>query len=289
MSSKFILQNLDNYNKYISDSYSTILYKYIDIINNYIILSFDYSYVYNNNKVIIKKGIETLHHVFNVIFLYTLNLELTAYHCDKATYYYIEFISQMTGDNNVLQLTSKDVTLFVFKKTIFDLSNDNKIKHSLNQKDIKIIDIIKRLGMIYNNLIYLTIDDGTINKGLQQYKNLLSDAYKSMNYILSEDLDNLEKSNKIKSMSQEYNDLNKDKFFTKIDTLEVILNSLSDKDCNNKLQIIESFIKKIFNLNHSKSLSIDIKNIKYKIYDPLFEEYLKMNNTNKLIGWLLNS
>ena len=52
MSSKYILQNLDNYNKYISDSYSTILYKYIDIINNYIILSFDYSY--RNNKIMIK-------------------------------------------------------------------------------------------------------------------------------------------------------------------------------------------------------------------------------------------
>jgi hypothetical protein len=292
MSSKFILQNLDNYNKFISDSYSSIFYKYIDIINNYIILSFDYSYLYSNNKVIIKKGIETLHHVFNVIFLYTLNLELTCYHCDKATYYYIEFISQMSGDNNILQLTSKDVTLFVFKKTIFDLSNDNKIKHSLNQEDKTIIEIIKKLSIIYNNLIYFTIDDVNINKGIQHYKSLLSNTFKSMNYILSEDLGNVSKTSKASKTNniKKQNDVilsNSEKYLEKLNTLEFILQILNDKEYNNKLQFIELFIKKLFNIDNSET-SLIIKTIKDKVYDDCFEDYLIDNNVNKLISWLFS-
>lgn len=283
MSNKFILQNLDNYNKYITDNYSTILYKYIDIINNYIILSFDYSYLYSNNNII-KKGIETLHHIFNVIFLYTLNLDLTCYHCDKAMYYYIEFISQMSGDNNILQLTCKDVTLFVFKKTIFDLSNDSKIRHSLNKEDKLTIDIVKKVSLIYNTLIYSSIDDGSMMNGLEYYKALLSTSYKSMNYILSEKIDNYRKNDKSNDKEYKVATLNVENYLMKLNVIEIILQALNDKKCDNKNQIIELFIKKIFNMN---SLNTDIKSIKYKLYDDLFDEYLN-GNANRFITWILH-
>ena len=288
MSSKYILQNLDNYNKYISDSYSTILYKYIDIINNYIILSFDYSY--RNNKIMIKKGIETLHHVFNIIFLYTHNLDLTCYHCDKATYYYIEFISQMSGDNNVLQLTSKEIALFVFKKTIFDLSNDNKIKHSINAQDKPIIEIVKTLSNIYNSLIYNIIDNDNIEEGLSHYKTLLSNNYKSMNYILSEKLDET----KIKSLknNKKHTDfiLNIEKYKIKINILEFILEIVDAKYYNNpnKCAFIELFIKKLFSIDCSTEFIFNINAIKDKAYNETFCDYLNDNNANKLVNWLLS-
>lgn len=284
MSNKYVLQNLDNYNKSINDSYSSILYKYIDIINNYIILSFDYSYLYSNNKIIIKRGISTLFHAFNVIFFYTLNLDLTSYHCDKATYYYIEFISQMTGDNNILQLTSKDVTLFVFKKTIFDLSNDNKIKHSLNKDDKTTIEIIKLVSNIYNHLIYNIIDNE--NNDLNHYKKMLSTIYKSMNYILSEKIDE-NKGKYLKNNDKRQNELvlNREMYINKLKLLEFILETIAYKEFGNKNAFIDLFIKKIFNLDTLNSNNFT--NIKYKVYNELFDEYLNDINPNKLVNWLI--
>jgi hypothetical protein len=69
------------------------------------------------------KGLETLTHVFRMLLLYTKNLDLTFYNCKKALYYYLEFIGQIGDDNNeFLKLTSNDASLFVYKKTIFSIS-----------------------------------------------------------------------------------------------------------------------------------------------------------------------
>ena len=57
--------------------------------------------------------------------MYTKNLDLTVYHCKKAYLFYVEFIGQIGDDNNsYLQLNSKDATLFVYKKTIFEINNE---------------------------------------------------------------------------------------------------------------------------------------------------------------------
>jgi hypothetical protein len=76
---------------------------------------------------IFERGIETLIHIFSMIFYYTKNLELTFYHSQKAYYFYVEFIEQISDDNiTFLQLSSRDALMFVYKKTIFELNNDRK-------------------------------------------------------------------------------------------------------------------------------------------------------------------
>jgi hypothetical protein len=76
---------------------------------------------------IFERGIETLMHVFTMIFYYTKNLDLTFYHSQKAYYFYIEFVEQISDDNiTFLQLSSRDAIIFVYKKTIYDLNNDYK-------------------------------------------------------------------------------------------------------------------------------------------------------------------
>ena len=68
--------------------------------------------------------------------MYTKNLELTVHHCKKAFLYYVEFIGQIGDDNHTfLQLNSKDATLFVYKKTIFDINNEykKKVTYTLNE------------------------------------------------------------------------------------------------------------------------------------------------------------
>ena len=122
-----ILQNSDNYLHEYSHNTHEIFVKYTAIISEFICQ-------YNENIKIKKieyynyvfiKGIETLCHVFKTILLYTKNLNITYIQCQKAVYYYIEFICQI-GDSShsFLQLNSKDATLFVYKKTIFEINNE---------------------------------------------------------------------------------------------------------------------------------------------------------------------
>ena len=74
-------------------------------------------------------------HIFNILLLYTNNLDLTVYHSKKSYLYYIEFISQISNDqHSYLQLTTKDASLFILKKTIFQI--DNEIKNNLESKKI---------------------------------------------------------------------------------------------------------------------------------------------------------
>ena len=74
---------------------------------------------------VIQRGIETITHIFNTLLLYTKNIELTIFHCKRAYIYYVEFIGQIGDDkNSYLQLNSKDATLFVYKKTIFEINNE---------------------------------------------------------------------------------------------------------------------------------------------------------------------
>ena len=76
---------------------------------------------------IIERGIETIMHVFSMLFYYTKNLDLTFYHSQKAYYFYIEFIEQISDDNvSFLQLSSRDATTFVYKKTLYEINIEYK-------------------------------------------------------------------------------------------------------------------------------------------------------------------
>ena len=128
------LQNIENYKKDSGDavvSYNEmdIYMKYVNVINQYLL--FGIETIKNKNseylKYILIKGLFTISHVFKMLLLFTQNLDLTYYHCQKSYSYYIEFIGQI-GDDAVtyLQLNSKDAALFVYKKTVFDINQEYK-------------------------------------------------------------------------------------------------------------------------------------------------------------------
>ena len=106
--SKFILYSSTNYKLTIENSVSEILNKFVSIILEYMRFISDKVVIKNKNyyTFIFERGIETIIHVFTLIFYYTKNLELTFYHTQKAYYFYIEFIEQISDDNiNFLKLT----------------------------------------------------------------------------------------------------------------------------------------------------------------------------------------
>jgi hypothetical protein len=54
-------------------------------------------------------------------------VDLTYFHCQKSFYFYVEFVSQISEDEKMfLQLTSRDASTYVYKKTIFEINNEFK-------------------------------------------------------------------------------------------------------------------------------------------------------------------
>ena len=157
-------KNIFNTVNYLDYSFDTT--KYLNIMSKYNELIIDYlKYIYSTIKInnqdyfifIINRGLQTVNHVFNILLLYTRNLELIDFHIKKAYLYYVEFVGQISEDNNsYLQLSSKDAMLFVYKKTIFELNNDFRKKEHFSESKkenfLLIYDYIKLNTKIINHI-----------------------------------------------------------------------------------------------------------------------------------------
>jgi len=141
-----------------------------DVIDKYIQILIEYCIALSKQKVvmpnsntftfIILRGLETITHVFKYVLLYTRNLEAACHHTHKSIYYYLEFISQITEQKNAfLQLSSKDAMTYVYKKTIYLLTN---LVESTQPKS----DIINTINM--NLQIYKNATDHVILTRIEQ-------------------------------------------------------------------------------------------------------------------------
>ena len=154
------LQNIDNYKANFTCGTSEIFAKYLGLVTEYLVQCTEGIYIRNPvyYRYILCKGVDTITHVFRLLLLYTKNLELTYYHCQKSFYYYVEFIGQIGDDNHsFLQLNSKDASLFVYKKTIFDINNEYRKEFGADMKGNTIMTNIDKLIGIYNRSLCLAI------------------------------------------------------------------------------------------------------------------------------------
>jgi len=80
------------------------------------------------SRFIIIRGLDTLTNVFLHIFYFTKNIDLTYYHCQKSFNFYVEFVCQITEEEKMfLQLSSRDATTYVYKKTLFEINEQAKV------------------------------------------------------------------------------------------------------------------------------------------------------------------
>lgn len=264
----FILCNSLNYKSVIQNSIYEILNKYVELLIEY--MRFISEKIIMKNKTyyrfIFERGIETISHVFSVIFYYTKNLELTFYHSQKAYYFYVEFIEQISDDNvTFLQLSSRDAILFVYKKTIFDLNNEHK-KNIIepNAEDKKILSTIDLYSRIYINITKYIIN------------------HKDFKYETKIDYINT-CCNSIEFISLTLNIIpNK----IKIDYTNLVflfITVLNDKkiDILNFFKLIDKFLKKIL-----LKKKIDEKNISLKIYDSEINNFITNNELDKIVEWI---
>ena len=158
----FSLQNLDNYRKNIDNTTIEVTEKYYMLIAEYFKFITENIKVKNSNftKFIITRGLDTITNVFNSIFYYTKNIDLTYFHCQKSFYFYVEFVGQISEDEKMfLQLSSRDATLYVYKKTIFEINNEYKNGCESSKLINDQLTIINTYINIYKTIIYKIIQN----------------------------------------------------------------------------------------------------------------------------------
>jgi len=313
------LQKMENYNKVILDNEDEIYSRYTNIIIQYLLLGIekiknhDAEYV----KYILIKGLFTISYVFKMLLMYTCNLQLTYHHCQKSYSYYIEFIGQI-GDDAVtyLQLNSKDAALFVYKKTIFDISDEIKKKyteHDVNEKKNKHVSIMID---VYNKIIETEIT----HLNSEQLKNteFINRIYTSIGRVNSKlcklyySSGNSENSKGNEKTTNELvnnggdTSINTSTFFKKIVYIKkfcdivvlkktsnnVIINVDNGNNSNNNgvdyykdyIKMIEYFTKKIRKINDLPD-AFEQDLIK-KSFSEQFEEKIKLHNVSKFINWI---
>jgi hypothetical protein len=174
----YSLHNLDNYYNSLNYTSNEILKKYMELIIEYLKFIFENIKVKNNDysKFIIIRGYDSITNVFSNILYYTKNLDLTFYHCQKSYYYYVEFIEQIFHDSNIfLQLTSKDATTYVYKKTIYDLNYDIKKNMGACPNETKLIlEKLDQHILIFKNIIDTIIGNITLDISLNSNVNQIN-------------------------------------------------------------------------------------------------------------------
>jgi hypothetical protein len=164
---------IDKMNKIITTN-KTIKYSISELLETYNSLLVEYNKLFNKISNITFNhfnyfiGINTITNIFHMTLIKTRNLNLTTFHTQKAIYYFIEFIEQISDINNqFLKLTIKEAVIFVYKKTIFELTSPS---NTLSKYSTSKITILKEITNIYKLLIShyinLDIDETSIHKYL---------------------------------------------------------------------------------------------------------------------------
>lgn len=180
---KNYLSELKTTNQEIIKNYNVLVKEYLELFQTNV--KFNNSFYLNN---IFMKGFTALNHVFNLILLYTKNINLAFTYCQKSIFFYIEFIDQISEDaNSFLQLNSHDAVLFVYKKTIYEIDNDYRKNYVLTNESDKIkLDIIKEITIIIEKSICYYIEN---NIQISEIDSYLSKIIKRlMNAKISHDV-----------------------------------------------------------------------------------------------------
>lgn len=171
----FDLNNTNNYYSSIETDTPIILYKYVSLVIDYIKLIFENKIKTKDSsyfRFIIIRGLNTMTHVFQTIFYFTKNIELSYYYTQKSFYLYIEFVTQINNDENTfLQLNTRDAIMYVYKKTIFEIDAVFlKNIDSVTSNDYYKLDIIKQNIILYENIFIQLLNNYELkNHNLDKY------------------------------------------------------------------------------------------------------------------------
>lgn len=244
--------------------------KFVELASEFLLCTIENIVVQNEKYLlfVIQRGLETLNHCFKFIYMYTKNIELTFYHCKKAYCYYVEFIGQIGDDNNsYLQLNSKDATLFVYKKTIFDIDSEYKKTFHLEDTEKNFMKLITNIIQIFSDVVISTLyKEINFNEKKQtlvhfciQKSNKLIDKVYNKNKSLDENIDSTE-------------------------TILYFISTIKDFNIDNIkfASICDLFVKK----NQKKEITVE--KIQEKLHRNDCAKYLNEYTALKFVNWVFS-
>ena len=268
----YSLHNVDNYNSVLDNSLNDILDKYIHLICEY--LKFIVENIKIKNKTyfrfILMRGLETITHVFNIILFFSKNLDMAYYHGQKSFYYYVEFIGQITEDKNIfLKLSSRDGSMYVYKKTIFEITNEHrKISTYMDKELSKKLDGLQLYIKIYKNIIFFFTSNTTFTRENKSEKQIIEYFIYRFEIL----------SNKINSVIFNNEEVKGIGLFVDI------FNTEEDMEIEKYFDILDIFSKKI-----CKTITIvSEKKFKRKKIDDNFNIMIK-DSPDKFISWFFTN
>ena len=218
-----------------------------------------------NNKLFtfyILKGYDMLVTIFSIMMYQTKNMDIAFYKCQKASHLYIEYIEQISDEQNIyLNLTSRDALLYVYKQTIFDELDLNKA-----------CDPLDKTGhhMIFESIYAYT---GIYKKILEIYLNKLVDNNKLLDN--NKLIDNNNNSKSIHMTIQQIKTLYEGVHIHEMDTLKVLDRILDTFYCSevNAQTFFETFKTLLKKINQPNVLL----KIKKKLYTENISNNWSMN------------
>lgn len=271
MNKDYNISNIKNFNetygkldiKFVIDKFSNLIAEFLLCAAENIIVQNEKYFLF-----VIQRGLETLKHCFKMIYMYSKNIDLTIYHCKKAYCYYVEFIGQIGDDNNsYLQLNSKDATLFVYKKSIFDIDNEFRKKFILEDSEKIYIKLISKIvECYYETITFILFNEKKFNERKESIIHF-----------------GIQKCNKI--VDKLYNkEIKIDKNIENINNIYFFITALKDFNIENikYANMCDLFVKKY----HKHSLNIE--DIQKKLHRNDCSKILEDYTALKFVNWLYN-
>lgn len=250
----YSLHNSENYKLSLDCDVSEVVKRYSLLIVEYFKFIIENIKIRNAGlaKFIVIRGLDTITHVFIHILSSTKNINLTYFHCQKSFYFYVEFVGQISEDDKVfLQLTSRDATTYVYKKTMFDLNPEFKKNDENAAEFSRKLETINTYINIYQTYLLKIIHEKNVDSSNIDY---LTRVPEKLNHI------------------------------PKIKILEGIVEQLYYKiaDMGTFFEINAILLKKV--IKNPDLLCNAEKNIKTDMFDEKLSE-----SPDKFIAWILSS
>ncbi len=268
-----ILNSIENYKTDIEQNECVLFLKYVGLIHELIESCNENIFIKKEDylKHVIIKAIKNILYIYTFILLYTKNLDLTIYHTQKSILYYIEFIAQIGEENhNFLKLNSKDASLFIYKKTIFDINNDFRKQFDESEENKSTLEKTHKFIDIYNDILIQFIKHNNFKENdlKEVQKIVFTKVYKIAEAIIQLAICKESLDEKLDVLRKLVNEINKNYH---LDFIE-----------KNYLYLIESLVKKVVKNN------IDFNNVKNRLNSCIGNEKLKTYSVCKIVNYLIS-
>jgi len=182
LQNNYILNNPTNYKKTLNYPWKEVVDKYLEVILDYIKYIFENIKIKKTNlsKYIMIRGLDTITHIFRFLLLYTKNLNMTYYNSQKAFYYYVEFVDQISEEEiSYLKLNSNDAILYVYKKTIYQVDESYRKNIDVLTKDEKqIFEIINEYIYVFKyNIMEFMYDNDWKSDNYLKINQMIREIY----------------------------------------------------------------------------------------------------------------